>query len=74
MTAVAELHRLSARSRLRKMGKKYYCDYCDKAFADNPVNRKNHLNGVMHKQMRDMHYQSFAGGSLICSSKNYSQT
>ena len=45
------------------MGKKYYCDYCNKAFADNPVNRKNHLNGVMHKQMRDMHYQSFAGKS-----------
>ena len=48
------------------MGKKYFCDYCDKSFADNPVNRRNHLNGVVHKQMKDMHYRSFAGKLFTC--------
>ncbi|KAL3858054.1 hypothetical protein ACJMK2_012670 [Sinanodonta woodiana] len=43
------------------MGKRYYCDYCDKSFADNPVNRKNHLRGVIHNKMRKLHYDSFRG-------------
>ena len=45
------------------MGKKYYCDYCDKSFADNPTNRKNHARGVHHRQARSAHYEHFKGNS-----------
>ena len=43
------------------MGKKYYCEYCDKSFADNPVNRRNHMRGTKHRQSRRMHYDSLRG-------------
>ena len=45
------------------MGKRYYCDYCDKIFPDNPTNRRNHLNGVQHRTMRRMYYDAFQGWS-----------
>ena len=41
------------------MGKRYYCDYCNKSFADNPVSRKTHLSGVVHAQNKRVHYDSF---------------
>ncbi|XP_054765609.2 zinc finger matrin-type protein 5-like [Lytechinus pictus] len=41
------------------MGKRYYCDYCDKSFADNSENRKKHLNGVVHDRLRKLHYSQF---------------
>lgn len=44
-----------------KMGKRYYCDYCDKTFADNSQNRKKHLNGVVHDRLRKLHYSLFRG-------------
>ena len=44
-----------------EMGKRYYCDYCDKAFADNASSRKNHLKGVSHQRMKRHHYASFQG-------------
>lgn len=40
------------------MGKRYYCDYCNKSFADNPVSRKTHLNGIVHAQNKKAHYDS----------------
>ncbi|GFO24441.1 Zinc finger matrin-type protein 5 [Plakobranchus ocellatus] len=40
------------------MGKRYYCDYCKKSFADNPVSRKTHLNGVVHGQNKRSHYNA----------------
>jgi len=40
------------------MGKRYYCDYCDKSFADNPTSRKTHLQGVTHARCRKAHYDS----------------
>ena len=46
------------------MGKKYYCDFCDKSFADNPTNRKNHFRGVHHRQTRNIHYDQFKGTLL----------
>ncbi|KAK2114013.1 Zinc finger matrin-type protein 5 [Saguinus oedipus] len=30
------------------MGKRYFCDYCDRSFQDNLHNRKKHLNGLQH--------------------------
>ncbi|KAK3762444.1 hypothetical protein RRG08_009834 [Elysia crispata] len=41
------------------MGKRYYCDYCNKSFADNPVSRKTHLSGVVHAQNKRAHYDAF---------------
>ncbi|KAL5016327.1 hypothetical protein ScPMuIL_005916 [Solemya velum] len=47
------------------MGKRYYCDYCDKSFADTANSRKNHLKGVHHQRMRKLHYDSFRDPSVI---------
>ncbi|XP_013392667.1 zinc finger matrin-type protein 5 [Lingula anatina] len=47
------------------MGKRYYCDFCDKSFADNPTNRKNHLKGVSHQRMRKLHYSFFKDPSSL---------
>ena len=41
------------------MGKRYYCEYCDRYFADSSGNRKKHVNGIQHKRNRKMHYDSF---------------
>ncbi|XP_059162181.1 zinc finger matrin-type protein 5-like [Physella acuta] len=41
------------------MGRRYYCDYCDKSFADNPTSRKVHLTGNAHLQNRKAHYDAF---------------
>ena len=48
------------------MGKRYYCDFCDRAFADRGVNRKNHFKGVQHKRLRDEHYKAFRGNTSGC--------
>ncbi|KAH9490995.1 Zinc finger matrin-type protein 5 [Bulinus truncatus] len=41
------------------MGKRYYCDYCDKSFADNPTSRKVHLTGNIHLLNKKAHYDLF---------------
>ena len=43
------------------MSRKYYCELCDKRFADNALNRKNHMKGVQHQRMKKMHYDTFRG-------------
>ncbi|VDP94119.1 unnamed protein product [Echinostoma caproni] len=43
------------------MGKRFHCDYCDKSFPDNLVNRRAHLNGVQHQQARKLHFENFLG-------------
>ena len=45
------------------MGKRYYCDFCDRSFADSANNRKNHFKGVNHQRLRKLHYDSFKGKS-----------
>lgn len=49
------------------MGKKYYCDYCDKSFPDSLEGRKKHNLGLYHQQMKDAHYNQFAGPKLYYS-------
>lgn len=46
---------------LSTMGKRYYCEYCDRHFADSPGNRKKHIKGIQHCRNRKMHYDSFKG-------------
>uniref|UniRef100_A0A0L8I8X0 Zinc finger matrin-type protein 5 n=1 Tax=Octopus bimaculoides TaxID=37653 RepID=A0A0L8I8X0_OCTBM len=47
------------------MGKRYYCDFCDKSFADLPNNRKKHINGSLHQRMRKQHYDAFRDAESI---------
>lgn len=59
-----------------EMGKKYFCDYCGKSFADSTENRKKHNSGIIHKKLREAHYEQFAGllavwlNSLVCQFKS----
>ncbi|XP_052087942.1 zinc finger matrin-type protein 5-like, partial [Mytilus californianus] len=45
--------------------RRYYCDFCDKSFADNPVARKNHMNGTTHQRNRKQHYDSFRDPEIL---------
>ncbi|XP_049594327.1 zinc finger matrin-type protein 5 isoform X2 [Syngnathus scovelli] len=45
------------------MGKRYYCDYCERSFQDNMHNRKKHLFGVQHQRAKKAwfdHFRSYA--------------
>lgn len=44
------------------MGKRYFCDYCDRSFQDNLHNRKKHLNGLQHLKAKKVWYDMFRGG------------
>uniref|UniRef100_A0A452EM94 Zinc finger matrin-type protein 5 n=1 Tax=Capra hircus TaxID=9925 RepID=A0A452EM94_CAPHI len=51
------------------MGKRYFCDYCDRSFQDNLHNRKKHLNGLQHLKAKKLWYDmpgGPAGGTLLC--------
>lgn len=43
------------------MGKRYFCDYCDRSFQDNMHNRKKHLNGVQHHRAKKAWFDHFRG-------------
>jgi len=45
-------------------GKQYFCEYCEKSFADNPTSRRNHLRGLQHQRMKNLHYESVQGAKL----------
>ncbi|XP_034565594.1 zinc finger matrin-type protein 5 [Notolabrus celidotus] len=47
------------------MGRRYYCDYCDRSFQDNMHNRKKHLNGVQHHRSKKAWYDHFRDSSAI---------
>ncbi|XP_067951263.1 zinc finger matrin-type protein 5-like [Watersipora subatra] len=48
------------------MGKKrYFCDYCDKHFADNPQTRKKHNLGVQHSIAKRIHFDKFKGAEEL---------
>lgn len=47
------------------MGKRYYCDYCDRSFQDNMHNRKKHLNGVQHHRAKKAWFDNFRGERLL---------
>ncbi|XP_014290507.1 zinc finger matrin-type protein 5 [Halyomorpha halys] len=38
------------------MGKRYYCDYCDRSFIDDVESRRKHLKSVNHERNRKLHY------------------
>uniref|UniRef100_A0A1B6CSJ5 C3H1-type domain-containing protein n=1 Tax=Clastoptera arizonana TaxID=38151 RepID=A0A1B6CSJ5_9HEMI len=41
------------------MGKRYYCDYCDRSFKDDLGARKKHLNGTLHIRTRKSYYKQY---------------
>lgn len=45
------------------MGKKYYCEYCDKRMKDDAQIRKQHFDGLTHRTSRAEHYAKFKGSS-----------
>ncbi|KAK5616781.1 Zinc finger matrin-type protein 5 [Crenichthys baileyi] len=47
------------------MGKRYYCDYCDRSFQDNMHNRKKHLNGVQHHRAKKTWFDQFRDSAAI---------
>ncbi len=46
------------------MGKRFYCDYCDKSFPYNSINRKKHNEGSYHQMMRNAYYSNYKGDCL----------
>ncbi|KAM6903097.1 zinc finger matrin-type protein 5 [Xenentodon cancila] len=47
------------------MGKRYYCDYCDRSFQDNMHNRKKHLNGVQHHRAKKSWFDQFRDPAAV---------
>ncbi|XP_023976904.1 zinc finger matrin-type protein 5 isoform X1 [Physeter macrocephalus] len=47
------------------MGKRYFCDYCDRSFQDNLHNRKKHLNGLQHLKAKKLWYDMFRGSACV---------
>ncbi|XP_054896416.1 zinc finger matrin-type protein 5 [Poeciliopsis prolifica] len=47
------------------MGKRYYCDYCDRSFQDNMHNRKKHLNGVQHHRAKKAWFDQFRDSAAV---------
>uniref|UniRef100_A0A3Q4B3X9 Zinc finger matrin-type protein 5 n=1 Tax=Mola mola TaxID=94237 RepID=A0A3Q4B3X9_MOLML len=47
------------------MGKRYFCDYCDRSFQDNMHNRKKHLNGVQHHRAKKAWFDNFRDASAV---------
>ncbi|XP_032686872.1 zinc finger matrin-type protein 5 isoform X2 [Odontomachus brunneus] len=47
------------------MGKRYYCDYCDRSFKDDVEARKKHLSSLQHMKNRANHYSIFKDPETI---------
>jgi U11/U12 small nuclear ribonucleoprotein SNRNP20 len=42
-----------------EMVKRYYCDFCDKTYPYNTINRKKHNEGIQHQTLRLNYYRNF---------------
>lgn len=47
------------------MGKRYYCDFCNKSFPSNTENRKKHNEGLQHQNNRASYYSKFKGNYVF---------
>ncbi|KAL4707112.1 hypothetical protein ACJJTC_011438 [Scirpophaga incertulas] len=47
------------------MGKRYYCDYCNKTMVDTPSTIKTHNNGLAHQKLVQEHYRQYKDPELI---------
>ncbi|CAL4121658.1 unnamed protein product [Meganyctiphanes norvegica] len=41
------------------MGKRFYCDYCDRLFPYSVEGRQRHINGHHHQKLKKLHYDKF---------------
>ena len=41
------------------MGKRYFCDYCQKSFPNGAENRRKHNEGIMHIRLKNDYYKAF---------------
>ena len=57
------------------MGRRnYYCEFCERSFADILSVRKKHINSIQHKRNRKLHYDSFKDAATLlaeASQKNH---
>ncbi|XP_026484137.1 uncharacterized protein LOC113392074 [Vanessa tameamea] len=47
------------------MGKKYYCDYCDKSMVATQSIIRTHIKGVVHQKLVNEHYQQYKDPETI---------
>ncbi|XP_057712042.1 zinc finger matrin-type protein 5 isoform X2 [Corythoichthys intestinalis] len=52
-------------SAFEDMGKRYFCDYCERSFQDNMHNRKKHVYGVQHQRAKKAWFDHFRGSEDI---------
>jgi U11/U12 small nuclear ribonucleoprotein SNRNP20 len=43
------------------MGRRFYCEFCDKSFPANLENRRKHNEGAQHQRLRNAYYSQFKG-------------
>ncbi|KAG7198665.1 hypothetical protein KM043_006020 [Ampulex compressa] len=60
-----DIERLTGTKRRIIMGKRYYCDYCDRSFKDDAEARKKHLSSLQHVKNRADHYNMFKDPEVI---------
>ncbi len=47
------------------MGRRYYCNYCDKRIPPGLSHRKNHNKGIQHINNKTIYYLQFKGWKII---------
>lgn len=47
------------------MGRNYWCEFCNRGFADILTVRKKHLKSTQHQKMRKLYYDSFKDPATI---------
>lgn len=47
------------------MGKRYYCDFCDKSIPNNTNAIKKHNEGSQHQAIRNTYYLKFKSNKLF---------
>ncbi|XP_066256125.1 zinc finger matrin-type protein 5 [Euwallacea similis] len=47
------------------MGRRYYCEYCNKTFIDELEARKKHLQSANHIKLRNLHYEQCREPAII---------
>ncbi|XP_075987680.1 zinc finger matrin-type protein 5 [Anticarsia gemmatalis] len=47
------------------MGKRYYCDYCDKTMVASQSIIRTHNNGIVHQKLVQEHYQQYKDAETI---------
>ncbi|XP_013145510.1 PREDICTED: zinc finger matrin-type protein 5 [Papilio polytes] len=53
------------------MGKRYYCDYCDKTMVATPTIIRTHLKGTVHQKLVSEHYQQYKDAATILKEESY---